>query len=108
MRTPGTASTVPTLTTGFDGASSTTSAAAIASSTPGAGFASSAPTGTIECAGSAARWRIHHSWKWIARRSPASGSSTTTWVSTRSSDIGSSVTPGCQRAHSASVTAESG
>ena len=31
-----------------------------------------------------------------------------TWVSTRSSVIGSSGTPGCQRRHSASVTWESG
>src|SRR5438094_721681 len=108
-RTPGTDSTVPTETTGFDGANSTASAPAMASATPGPGVASSAPTGTIECAGSSARYRTHHSWKCSALRwSGFSGSSTTTWVSTRSSDIGSNLTPGRQRSHSASVTADSG
>ena len=44
------------------------------------------------CAGTAAWWRTHHSWKWIAR-SPPSSSSTTTWVSTGTSVIGSSSMP---------------
>ena len=39
---------------------------------------------------------------------PVAGSSTTTWVSTRSSVPGSSVTPGRQRWHSAVTTSESG
>jgi LPPG:FO 2-phospho-L-lactate transferase len=62
------ASMLPMDTTGLDGASSTASAPAIASRTPAAGSASSAPTGTNSLAGSAARYRIHHSWKCIARR----------------------------------------
>ena len=71
-RMPGTARTVPTLTTGFDGASSTTSASAIASSTPGAGrrLGRRRPD-TIDCAGSSAWCRTHHSWKWIAFGSPS-------------------------------------
>ena len=56
----------PMVTTGFDGASSTASAPAIASRAAGRTVASSAPTGTKRCAGSSARWRTHHSWKWIA------------------------------------------
>ncbi len=50
-RTPGTDSTVPIDTTGLDGASRTASASSIALSTPGAGSASSAPTGTMAWAG---------------------------------------------------------
>ena len=98
------------LTTGFDGASSTASAPRIASRAAGRTVASSAPTGTKRCAGSSARCRTHHSWKWIAccASGPVAGSSTTTWVSTRSSVPGSSVTPGCQRWHSAVMTSESG
>ena len=38
--------------------------------------------------------RTHHSWKWIARFSPSSGSVMTTWVSLRSSLAGSSRAPG--------------
>ena len=45
-RMPGTCRTVPMLTTGLLGGSTTTSAAAIASRTPGAGAACSAPTRT--------------------------------------------------------------
>src|SRR5205814_1338346 len=89
-------------TTGLLGATSTTSASASASSTPGAGLAASAPTKTNRSAGSSARYRIHHSWKCSARPP------VTTWVSTRSSVAGSSRTPGRHRAHSASVTADSG
>ena len=97
------------LTTGFDGASSTASASAIAARAAGSTLASSAPTAAKRCAGSSARCRTHHSWKWIAFRAcgPVAGSSTTTWVSTRSSVPGSSVTPGCQRWHSAVTTSES-
>ncbi len=100
------------LTTGFDGGSSTRSALANASSTPGPGRASAAPTATTSCAVGAACSRTQYSWKCTARRPPgASGSSMTTWVSTRSSDIGSSRTPSVgspQREHSASVTSLSG
>jgi hypothetical protein len=42
----------------------------------------------------------------MALRAPST--STSTCVSNRSSLIGSSVAPGCQRWHSAAVTAESG
>ncbi len=105
-RIPGTDRIAPIDTTGFDGGSSTTSAAAMASSTPGPGFASSAPTNTIDCAGTSACSRTHHSWKWIAFG--PSPRSTTTCVSTRSSLIGNSSTPGFHRAHSAAVTADSG
>ncbi len=123
---PGTARMVPMLTTGLDGGNSTTSAASMASSTPGAGRARSAPDAMICAAGVAACMRTHHSWKCTTRsfsrgersprdppcswggspppRTPAS----TTWVSTGSSDIGSSRTPGCHRRQSASVTADSG
>ncbi len=93
-------------TTGLDGGNSTMSAPAIASRTPGAGLACSAPTGTTASAGTEARSRTQYSWKWIALRSPSS--STATCVSTRSSVIGMSFTPGFQRSHSASVTALSG
>lgn len=78
-------------TTGFDGGKTMTSAAPMASSTPGAGFACSAPTGTIACASTEARSFTQYSWKWMALLSPSI--STATCVSTRSSDIGSSRTP---------------
>ncbi len=108
----GTSTIVWMLTTGFDGATSTTSASAIAASAAGHAVACSRPTEANECAGRDARWRTHHSWKWIARRAGGSsallGSSTTTWVSIRSSLAGMSSTPGDQRAHSAAVTCESG
>ena len=84
----------PTETTGLDGGTITTSASAIASSTPGPGFGSSMPIGTTAWAGTVAWWRIQYSWKCTALRSPVSGSSMTTWVSTRSSVIGSRSTPG--------------
>ncbi len=96
------------LTTGLDGAISTTSALSIASVTPGPAVAFSAPTNAKLCVGTWARWRTHHSWKWIARFSPSSGSVITTWVSLRSSLAGSSRAPGDQRRHSASVTCDSG
>lgn len=83
-----------------------TSASAMASSTPGAGLACSAPTGTIAWAGTEARSLTQYSWKCTALLSPSA--STATCVSTRSSDIGISRTPGFQRAQSASVTALSG
>ena len=112
-RTPGTPRMVPTETTGLDGGTSTRSVSVIASRTPGPGLASSRPIGTTPWAGTAAWWRTQYSWKCTARRSPVSGSSTTTWVSTRSSVIGSSSTPpprtgASQRWHSAAVTALSG
>ena len=91
---PGTSTIVWMLTTGFDGATSTTSASAIAASAAGHAVACSRPTEAKECAGRAARWRTHHSWKWMARRWPSAGSSTTTWVSIRSSLAGISSTPG--------------
>ena len=94
------------LTTGLLGASSTTSAEEIASRTPGAGRASSTPTGTNDSAGNWAWYSIHHDWKWIALRAPSS--STTTWVSQRWSLIGSRRTPGDQRVHNAAVTSLSG
>ena len=104
---PGTASTMPMLTTGLLGGSTTTSALPMASRTPGPAVASSAPTGTIEWAVGAACSRTQYSWKCTARRPPgASGSSMTTWVSTRSSLIGRRVTPGSQRRHSAAVTSD--
>src|SRR5579875_1082842 len=103
---PGTVRIGPMLTTGLDGGNSTTSAAAIASSTPGAGVASAAPDGTIETAGTSACSRSHHSWKCTVRRAPSS--SMTTCVSTRSSDMGSSRTPGRHRRHSAAVISDSG
>ena len=96
----------PIETTGLDGGSSTRSAPLSASTTPGPGTASSAPTMTNASAGVSAWRRTHHSWKWIARR-PAS-SVITTWVSTRSSVMGSSRTPGRHRAHNASVTCDNG
>ena len=94
------------LTTGFDGGNTTASAAAIASSTPGAGAACAAPTAMMSAAGVCACSRSHHSWKCTVRRSPPSSS--TTCVSTWSSDIGSSATPGCHRSQSTWVTADSG
>ncbi len=97
---------VPTETTGLDGGKRMTSASAIASRTPGAGFACSAPTGTTASAATDARSRTQYSWKWITLRSPST--STATCVSTRSSVMGSSRTPGFHRSHSASVTALSG
>ena len=124
---PGTARMAPTLTTGLDGGSSTQSAAAIASSTPGAGAAVSAPVNVIAAAGTAACIRTHHSWKCTVRRPPpappapsaplvpsarpapsAPSPASVTWVSTRSSVIGSRMTPGCHRSLSARVTADSG
>jgi len=78
----------------------------MASSTPGAGWARSAPDAVIRTAGVSACIRTHHSWKWTTRRSP--GPASTTCVSTGSSDIGSSRTPGCHRRQSSSVTADSG
>ena len=82
---------------------------AIASSTPGPASASSAPTGD-----DLVRRRLGvqpHPVLLEVHRPPAAGrapaSSTTTWVSTRSSLIGSSRTPRSaspQRAHSAAVT----
>ena len=80
---------MPIDTTGLLGGSSTTSARRIASSTPGAAVARSSPATTNRRAGTVAWCRTHHSWKWIAR-SPPSSSSTTTWVSTGTSVIGSS------------------
>src|SRR5215510_10741607 len=103
---PGTARMVPMLTTGLDGGSRTTSASVMAASTPGAGAASAAPSNTKPVAGTCAPIRTHHSWKCTVR-SPSSPASTT-WVSTRSSDIGSSRTPGCHRWHSTAVAADSG
>ena len=50
------------------------------------------PKDELWLAGTAARCRTHHSWKWIAR-SPPSSSSTTTWVSIGVSVAGSSRTP---------------
>ena len=102
---PGTDMIVPMLTTGLDGGSSTKSAASMAASTPGAGRAWSAPVATIWLAGTAARSRTHHSWK-CTERGPVP-SSMTTWVSTRSSDIGSRITPGAQRSHSRRVASAS-
>ncbi len=101
-RMPGTARMVPIETTGLDGGKRMTSASARASSTPGAGLAVSAPTGTIASASTAACSLTQYSWKWMARV-PCS-SVIRTWVSIRSSLIGSSRTPGCPRTQSASVT----
>ncbi len=97
---------VPTDTTGFDGGKTMTSASAMASRTPGAGLACSAPTGTTACAATEARIFTQYSWKCTALLSPST--STATCVSTRSSDIGISRTPGFHLAHRASVTALSG
>ncbi len=105
-RMPGTVRIVPMLTTGLDGGSRITSAAAIASSTPGPGFAPSAPTEMIASASTEACSFTQYSWKCTARVPCASV--IRTCVSTRSSLIGSSRTPGCQRSQSASVTALSG
>ena len=83
----------------------------MASSTPGAGAARSMPTATKRCAGTAARIRTHHSWKCTARGPVPSPSSTTTWVSTGVSLIGSSVTRWSGSPHRAArraVTSESG
>ena len=100
-RTPGTASTGPMETTGLEGASTTTSAPPIASSTPGAGRAPSIPRRWKARAGAAARRRTHHSWK--CTTSPVTSS---TWVSTSSSLIGSSATPVVKRSHSRATTCE--
>ncbi len=102
---PGTPRIVPIDTTGLLGAISTRSAVASATSASAAACASSTPTCTKASARSVARYRTHHSWKWMARRPPSS--STTTCVSQRWSDIGTRVTPGCQRAHNAAVTSDS-
>ena len=113
-RTPGTPRIVPTDTTGFDGGTSTRSASVIASTTPGAGVARSRPTTTTVSAGTSARIRIQYSWKCTTRVPLGeSASATATWVSTRSSVIGSSrtrspCTGSSQRRHRAVVTAESG
>ncbi len=107
-RIPGIVMIAPMLTTGLDGASMTTSACSIAATTPGPAVALSDPTKAKLWVGIRARWRTHHSWKWIALRSPVSGSVTTTWVSHLSSLAGSSVAPGDQRAHSAAVTSDNG
>ena len=109
---PGTARMVPMLTTGLDGGSRTASAAAIASRTPGAGVAACAPVTTMSAAGTAACSRTHHSWKCTVRW-PVAGraggpSCRITWVSTGSSDMGMSVTPGCHRWQSAAVAADRG
>ena len=106
-RMPGTARIVPTLTTGLDGGRITTSAASIASSTPGAGLASSAPTAAMLRRGHLGV-QAHPPFLEVDRPVGRSASSTTTCVSTRSSVIGSRRTPGFQRSHSASVTADSG
>src|SRR6516225_697741 len=107
-RTPGMARIAPMLTTGFDGARNTTSADSIAAMTPGPAVALSAPMNAKLWVGTWARYRTHHSWKWIARCSPVAESVMTTWVSLRSSLAGSSVAPGDQRRHSASVTCDRG
>ncbi len=90
------------LTTGLDGGRMITSAPAMASSTPGAGDASAAPANTKPAAGTCAPIRTHHSWKCTV--CPPSSPASTTWVSTRSSDIGSSRTPGRQRWQSTAVS----
>ena len=54
-RIPGTARIAPMLTTGLDGASSTTSAVSMASVTPGPAVAFSAPTNAKLCVGTCAR-----------------------------------------------------
>ncbi len=115
-RMPGTASMVPMLTTGLDGGSSTRSAVGDRLEHARAGLGVLGADGARSRARpAAARSRTQYSWKCTALRraaSPgASGSSMTTWVSTRSSLIGSSRTPRSgrpQRAHSASVTWLSG
>ena len=104
-RTRGTPRMVPTETTGLLGGTITRSASVIASMTPGAGEDSSSPTNTSASAGTSARSLTQYSWKCTTRRPlGASGSVMAMWVSTRSSVIGSRVTPGCQRRQSASVT----
>ena len=113
-RTRGTPRMVPTETTGLDGGSRTRSASVIASITPGAGVDSSSPTTTTASAGTSARSRTQYSWKCTTRRPLGdSGSAIATWVSTRSSVIGSRrtlppKTGESQRWQSASVTSESG
>ena len=54
-RMPGTFRIAPMLTTGLDGASSTTSAVSMASTTPGPADALSAPTNAKLCVGTCAR-----------------------------------------------------
>ncbi len=108
-RTPGTPRMVPTETTGLDGGSTTRSVSVSASITPGPGEQSSSPTTRTVSAGTSACSRTQYSWKCTTRRPlGSSGSAIATWVSTRSSVIGSSATPGCHRRHSASVTRERG
>ena len=108
-RTRGTLRIVPTDTTGLDGGNSTRSASVIASMTPGAGVHESIPTTITVSAGTSARSRTQYSWKCTTRLPLGeSASAMATWVSTRSSVIGSSRTPGFQRRHSASVTLDSG
>ena len=58
---PGTDKIVPIETTGLLGGKIIRSAFSIASITPGAGLAVSMPMIANECAGSAARYLIHHS-----------------------------------------------
>ena len=79
----------------------------------GAGVEASCPTTTTDSAGTAARRRTQYSWKWTTRRPlGVSESATATWVSTRSSVMGSRRTRPprtgvSQRRHSASVTCDS-
>ena len=94
-RMPGTPRIVPTDTTGLDGGRMTRSAPVMASSTPGAGVDWSRPTKASASAGTSAWSRTQYSWKWTTRLPlGASASAIATCVSTRSSDIGSSRTPG--------------
>ena len=99
-------------TTGLLGATRIRSADRRASVTPAAGRAVSMPTRVTASASGRARSRTQYSWKCTARRPPGAWSSAiVTWVSTRSSVIGSrrsAGSPASQRPASAAVTSDSG
>ena len=72
VRMPGTARMVLIDTTGLDGAIRISSACAIASRHARRRLRRRPRRpGRTSSAGSSARWRTHHSWKWIARRPPS-------------------------------------
>ena len=83
---PGTASSGPIETIGFEGATTTTSAPAIASSTPGPGEEAPAPSKRTDETGTS--WRSLTKYSWKPTSSP---SAKVTIVATLSSVMGSSV-----------------
>ena len=99
-------------TTGLLGATRIRSAARWPPSPPERGGRTRGPTKVMSRAAGSACNRTQYSWKCTARRPPgACSSAMVTWVSTRSSVIGSSRSCGSwasQRVVSAAVTSDSG